>query len=164
MSTDLFEILGMGIIWLLMIIGILGIIVPLLPGILLIWLGVLAYVIVYGFELVSVPYFVLITIIALVTGTADLWLPLLGAKSTGVSWKTLGLGVAGAIAGTFLVPIVGTIIGYALGILLGEYIRLGEWRPAVNSSVVGMISWGVGTVVQLIGGVLIIFLFARVII
>ncbi len=164
MSTELFDILGMGVIWLLMVIGIFGIIVPLLPGILLIWLGVLAYVLINGFELVSIPYFVLITLIALVAGTADLWLPLLGAKSTGVSWKTLGLGVVGAIIGTILLPIVGTIVGYALGILLGEYIRLGEWRPAVKSSVVGMVSWGVGTILQLAGGILIIFLFARVII
>lgn len=164
MTTDIFDLLGMGVIWLLMIIGIFGIIVPLLPGILLIWLAVLAYVLIYGFELLSVPTFVAVTVIALVTGTADLWLPLLGAKTSGVSWKTLGLGVVGAIAGTFLVPVLGTIIGYAAGILLGEYIRLGEWRPAVRSSVVGLVSWGVGTIVQLLGGVLIIIIFARAII
>lgn len=163
MNNEWIELLGMGFLWLVMIFGLIGIIVPLLPGILLIWLAVLAYAVFDGFTLISVPTFALISVIALVTGTADLWLPLLGAKTTGVPWKTIALGVVGGIAGTFLLPILGTILGYAAGILLGEYLRLGLLRPALKSSLIGLASWGVGTAIQLAGGILIIIIFARAI-
>ncbi len=144
------------------LVGIVGIIVPLLPGILLIWGGVLFYAVtVDDFTAISPWMFALITIIGILAGTADLWLSLLGAKTTGASWKTLVLGVVGAIAATFLVPIplVGTVLGYAAGILLGEYLRLRDWRAAIRASVGGVVGWGVGTGLQLAGGLAMIALF-----
>lgn len=153
---------GMTVAIILFIMGVIGIIVPLLPGILLIWGGVLFYAATIDhFSLISPWLFALITLIALAAGTADLWLSLFGAKKTGASWTTLLLGVAGAIVGTFLIaiPLLGTLIGYAAGILIGEFLRLHDFRAAVRASVGGVIGWGVGTALQLVGGLLIIGLF-----
>jgi hypothetical protein len=143
-----------------MILGLVGIIVPLLPGSLLIWLAALVYVIVTGFSSLSLPAFLVITLIALVTGTADLWLPLLGAQKGGASKRSLVFGVAGAIIGTFIAPLLGTIIGYAVGILLGEYHKRGDWNAAFKASLGGVAGWGVATAVQLGGGLLMIAIFA----
>lgn len=151
---------ALSLVFVLFVVGIAGIIVPLLPGILLIWGAVLFYAVtVDDFTLISPLLFSLITLIGLVAGTADLWLPLLGAKKTGASWKTLLLGVVGAIAGTFLLPILGTIAGYMAGIVLGEYLRLGALEPALRASIGGLVGWGVGTALQLAGGVTMIILF-----
>lgn len=153
---------GMTVVIILFIIGVIGIIVPLLPGILLIWGGILFYAVAIDqFTLISPWLFGLITIIALLAGTADLWLAAVGAKKTGASWVALLLGVVGAIAGTFLIPVplLGTLAGYALGILLGEYLRLRDWRAAWRAGLGGLAGWGIGTALQLAGGLLLIALF-----
>jgi uncharacterized protein YqgC (DUF456 family) len=140
-------------------IGLIGIVVPLLPGILLIWLAVLLYALSNGFAVITPAWFVLITILALVTGTSDLWLPLLGARKTGASWQALAAGIIGAIIGTFVLPVIGTIAGYAAGVLIAEYIRHGAWRPALRSGFGVLAGWGIATLVQLAGALAIIAIF-----
>jgi uncharacterized protein YqgC (DUF456 family) len=156
------QIGGMTAVIVLFIIGLIGVIVPLLPGILLIWGAVLFYAAaVDGFTVISPWLFALITIIAIAAGTADWWLLLLGAKTIGASFSALLLGVVGAIIGTFLIPVplLGTLAGYALGILLGEYLRLRDWRAALRAAGGGLAGWGIGTALQLVGALVIIGLF-----
>lgn len=160
------EALGESLVLLVVLItfgfGLLGAFVPVVPGTLLVWAGILFYAWPYnGFATFSPWLFALITIIALVAGTADLWLPLLGAKSTGASWKTLAVGLLGAMLGTFLLPlpVIGTVVGYGLGILLAEYLRLRAWRPALRATFGGVIGWGLSAAVELIGAVVMILLF-----
>lgn len=160
------EALGESLVLLVVLVtfgfGLLGAFVPVLPGTLLVWAGILFYAWPYnGFATFSPWLFALITIIALIAGTADLWLPLLGAKSTGASWKTLAVGLLGAMLGTFLLPlpVIGTVVGYGLGILLAEYLRLQAWRPALRATFGGVIGWGLSAAVELIGAVVMILLF-----
>jgi uncharacterized protein YqgC (DUF456 family) len=153
--------LGVGVVFLAFFVGFIGILVPVLPGILLIWLGALFYAwVVLGFDAFSPWVFVLITLIGLVAGTANIWLTALGAKKTGASWRTLLVAFIGGIAGTFLIPIpiLGTIIGCVAGLILSEYVQRGEFRPAVRAAVGGVVGWGVSTGVELIGAVLMMVL------
>jgi uncharacterized protein YqgC (DUF456 family) len=155
--------LGIALVVLAFIIGLVGTIAPIIPGLLLIWLGALGYAwLVVGFDVFSPSVFVLITLVALVAGTSNLWLAALGAKTTGASWRTLLVGFIGGIAGTFLIPIpiLGTILGYASGLVLSEYVRQGQMRPALRTAFGGMVGWGVSTAVELAGGILMILLVA----
>lgn len=143
-------------------VGLLGSFVPVIPGTLLVWAGVLFYAWPYdGFATFSPWMFILITLVGLVAGTADLWLPLLGAKKTGASWKTLAVGLIGALAGTFLLPlpIFGTVVGYGAGILLAEYLRWRAWRPALRATLGGVVGWGLSAAVEFIGALIMILLF-----
>lgn len=142
-----------------MILGLIGTIVPLIPGIVLIWLAVLTYVLVNGMSTVGLASFVLITVIALVAGTSDLWMSLLGAKTGGASKRALLFGLVGAVVGSFFAPLIGTVIGYALGILLGEYQKRHDWQLAWKASIGGLAGWGVATAVQLGGGLIILAIF-----
>jgi uncharacterized protein YqgC (DUF456 family) len=154
---------GTGLVILAFVIGLLGTILPVIPGLIIVWLASLYYAaVVVGFDAFSPWVFALLTIIALVAGTSNIWLAALGAKTTGASWRTLGVGFIGSIAGTFLLPIplVGTIVGYAAGLVLSEYVRQGELRPAVKAAFGGMVGWGISTVVEFVGGVLMILLVA----
>jgi len=148
-----------GLVVAFIVMGLIGIIVPLVPGTLLIWIAVLFYVITDGFGLLTVPAFAVITFIALGTGTADLWMPLLGAKSGGASKRALLLGIAGSIIGTFIAALLGTIIGYAVGILIGEYQKRGDWNEAFRAALGGVAGWGVATAIQLGGGILMLLIF-----
>jgi len=85
-----------------MLVGLIGIVVPILPGTVLIWLGVLAYALVESFQAIDWLTFVVLTLIALLTGTADIWLALLGAKTGGASFWALVYGMIGGIVGFFL--------------------------------------------------------------
>jgi uncharacterized protein YqgC (DUF456 family) len=102
---------------------------------------------------------IVITMVSLVAGLADLWLPLLGARVTGSSRRALVLGVVGGIVGTFLLPLIGTVIGYALGVLLGEFQKYGDWNRAVRAGLGGLAGWGVATALQLGAALLVIIIF-----
>ena len=143
----------------LMLLGMIGIIVPILPGIFLIWLGVALYVWQTGFEVISLSMFLLISFIVLFAGTSDLWLPYLGAKRTGAAKRSYLLSTLGALIGSFVFPIVGTIIGFVLGLFLGEYWKHQDTGTAVSVSWGGLKGWGIATIIQLVAGVWVIGLF-----
>ena len=123
------------------------------------WVAVLIYVLVNGMASLGWLVFIIITLIALATGTADLWMPLLGAKSVGASGRGLVYGMIGAVIGTFIAPLIGTLIGYAGGILLGQYQKSRDWQEALKASLGGLAGWGLATAVQLGGGLLILAIF-----
>ena len=146
--------------------GVVGIFVPAIPGTLLIWLAMLLYGLADAFATLSLPIFLLITLLALVSGLADFWLPLLGAKVTGASRRSLLYGGCGSligfIAGSFFIvgSLPGAILGYALGIYAGQYRESHDWRAALRASLGGTVSWGLSTLVQAAGGLLMLGLFA----
>lgn len=153
--------LGVGAVILAFVVGLFGTILPIIPGLIIIWLAALYYAaVIVGFDTFSPWVFVLITLISLAAGTSNIWLSALGAKTTGASWRTLVIGFIGAIAGTFLLPIplVGTIIGYAAGLVLAEYARLRELRPAMKAALGGVVGLGVSTAVEFIGALMMILL------
>lgn len=166
--TVLVEALAFGVAVALIVVGIVGTIIPILPGLFLIWLSVLAYAVIEGFKSVDWFTFVLITLIALAAGTADIWLSALGAKKTGASRRAIFLGfvgsIMGLILGTFIpIPIfgnlIGSVLGYAIGLLLGQYHKYQDWNTAIKASLGGVAGWGVATAVQFTGGILILILF-----
>jgi hypothetical protein len=50
-------------------------------------------------------------------------------------------------------------LGYAAGLLLGQYHKHKDWNAAVRASLGGIAGWGVATVFQFGGSVLILVLF-----
>lgn len=160
---NIISTLGSSIVILAFVVGLFGTILPIIPGLIIIWLGALFYAAaVVGFDVFSPWVFVLITLVGLVTGTSNIWLAALGARTTGATWRTLVVGFIGAILGTFLlpVPLVGTIVGYAAGLILSEYVRLGELRPAMKAAFGGVVGWGVSSAVELAGAIVMILLVA----
>jgi uncharacterized protein len=147
------------------VLGLIGVIVPILPGMILIWLALLLYAILTDFAAINPFIFALLTLIALVTGTADIWLSLLGARTGGASARSMVYGVIGSVAGFLLGSffiiggLFGALLGYALGILLSEYQKNQDWNLALKASLGGLAGWGVATAVQLGGGLLILLIF-----
>ncbi len=146
----------------LLIVGLIGVIVPILPGIFMIWLGVLVYVWRDNFETLSLATFIFISLIVIVAGLSDIWLPIFGARKGGAAKRTILTGLLGAILGSFLIPIplIGTIVGYAVGVLLGEYHKRRDWDAAWRASKGGLAGWGIATIIQLVAGLFVILVFA----
>lgn len=158
--TDPGQSLALYFVFIVFAIGLIGAVIPIVPGLIVIWAAILAYAAFFDhWQAIHPLIFVLITLIVVVFSTADLWLPMLGAKKTGASGKGMLLGIVGAIVGTFLLPVVGTIIGYIVGILVAEFMRHREARPALKSSFGALLGWGIGTLLELVGCILVILIF-----
>lgn len=159
------DYLVFGLVIFFILVGLVGVIVPVLPGVLLIWLAVLVYGFYDGFAQLTPALFAFISLIALITGTADIWMSLLGAKTGGASRRSMLYGVAGALLGfalgTLVVvgSLVGALAGYMGGILWSEYRKHQDWSLAWKAALGGLAGWGVATAVQLGGGLFILLLF-----
>jgi uncharacterized protein YqgC (DUF456 family) len=119
---------------LIMLIGLAGIFLPLLPGIELVWLAALGYGILHGFTWPGVFAMVGITALLAAGMSSDIWITGLGLKSAGTSLVSMLLGAAALAVGSLLfTPLVGILLG--LGVLaVLEYRRHRDIRKAVTSA------------------------------
>ncbi|MBR7743100.1 DUF456 domain-containing protein [Phycicoccus sp. BSK3Z-2] len=104
---------------LLILVGLFGIVVPVLPGMLLIVAGMLTFALVEQ----SVLGWVLLALTVLVAGTGQVLqylVPGRRMRERGVRTSTLVLAVALAIVGFFVIPVVGALVGFVGGIWLVE--------------------------------------------
>jgi uncharacterized protein len=110
------------------LVGVLGVLVPVLPGLLLCWAGVLFWAILGDAGAGGWLVFGIATAIA-AAGTVIKYLwPGRRLKTTGVPTSSLlAGGVLGAV-GFFVVPVVGLVLGFVLGVWLAERARLGAGR------------------------------------
>ncbi len=151
--------LGLTVIIIFMFFGFIGSFLPLLPGPLMVWLAVLAYTVATNFQVIGYGPFSAISVIAALTSTSEVWMPLLGAKMLGGSGRALLYGILGCILGFIFFHLIGAMLGYALGILYGEYLKQKSWRMAFKASVGGLAGWGISTAVQATGSLLMITIF-----
>lgn len=149
-----------------MLIGLLGVILPGVPGVGLIWIAALVYAIAEGFTVIDPLTFIVLTILAALGVTSDIWVSQAGGKVAGASWQamlaSLGLGLVGALIGLFfggVGALPGAIIGALLGVILVEYYHRQDWKDAARAGGGWMVGCLVSGVVQLIVSLLMIFMF-----
>ena len=104
---------------LLILIGLAGIVVPVLPGLGLILGGVLVWALVEGSSL-AWGIFALSVVVTVAGYVLQYTLPGRRMRERGVSSSTLLLAVAFGVVGFFVVPVVGAILGFVLGIFVVE--------------------------------------------
>ncbi len=107
---------------LLVVIGILGIVVPVIPGLLVAVAGVLLWAAERG-DGGSWTVFGIVVAIYLAGLALQFLVPGRRLKAQGVGTGTLLLAVAVGIVGFFVVPVVGGPLGFILGIYLVERVR-----------------------------------------
>lgn len=104
----------------LILIGLAGTILPLLPGTLLVWGGVLLGAWIDDFTRVSVGTVVIITVLAILAGVLEFVAGLMGAKRVGASKLALVGAALGTVAGIFM-GLVGVLFMPLVGAAIGEY-------------------------------------------
>ncbi len=155
-----FESLGFGIAILFILIGLIGTVLPILPGTLLIAFTILGYSFFNGWQSPSVLQLILLMTILVIAGASNWWLPAMGAKSAGGAPKRAILyGTIGGIIGLFFGLFIGTIIGYALGVLLGCYQKYRDLDRALKASLGSVAGQGAAALVELGAGILVFILF-----
>jgi uncharacterized protein len=131
-----------------MAVGAVGTIVPLVPGISLVWGAGLLYGLARGFGAVGVVAFAVMTGLAVAATVAGYVVPKRRATSAGASGATVWLGVACAVVGFFAVPVVGLPIGGVLGIYAGERLRTGDTVMAWRATRATITGFGIAVLVQ----------------
>lgn len=71
--------------------------------------------------------------------------------------RTLVVGVAGAVAGFFLIPVLGLPVGFVVGVYLAELARLRDGRAAWRSTRTAVVAIGIGMLVELAAGLAMAF-------
>lgn len=145
-----------GITLVVMLVGLFGLIIPIFPGIIVIWLAALGFGVVTGFSTLGIWMFVIMSVLAIAGMLVDNLLMTAGARQGGAAWSTLFLGLMAGVAGTILFPPIGGLILAPLAIFLIEWRKQGDWRKALQTLRGLAVGWGLAFVVRFGLGVLMI--------
>lgn len=132
------------------LIGLVGVVVPVLPGAFL----VLGAILVWAIAEHSATGWVVFTLAALFTVIAQILkyaLPGRQLKASGIPGSTLAVGALVGIVGFFVVPIVGLPLGFVLGIYLAELSRLQDLATAWTATKQALRSVGWSMLIELVG-------------
>lgn len=113
------------LVGLAVVIGVLGVIVPVLPGGLLILAAVLVWAVQDG-SATAWAVFSVVTVLLVVGAVVKYAVPGRGLKAVGVPNSTVLIGGVLGLVGFFVIPVVGLFIGFVLGVYLAEVRRLGR--------------------------------------
>jgi hypothetical protein len=142
-----------------MLIGLIGIVLPIVPGTIVILVAALIYAFIEGFSAIGWPTLVVMGVLTLIATSADLWASSVGAKIGGASGWSIVLGLVGGLAGFLVFSLPGAIAGALLGVLMTEVILVGDWRQALKAGSGWLIGWILSTVVQLAIGLAMVAIF-----
>jgi uncharacterized protein YqgC (DUF456 family) len=134
---------------LLIIIGIFGVIVPALPGLLFCWIGVLVWAIFTDAGWGRWAILGIATMIAIVGEVAKYLWPGRRLKQNGIPNLSLFAGGILGIVGFFIVPVVGLVLGFVLGIWLAELLRLRDGKASWTSTKHALKAAGVSMLIEL---------------
>lgn len=144
------EWIVLGLVQLFMLVGLIGLLVPVFPGLLVIWLAALGYGIAFNaFSTLGIVLFVVISLLGIIGSLADNLMMGLGARKGGASWPTILVALAAGVLGTLLFPPIGGIIAAPLAILMLEYTRLRDWNKAWKALTGLTAGWGLSLVARL---------------
>jgi uncharacterized protein len=142
------------IVGLVVVVGLVGIVVPVLPGLLLVWAAVAVWCTerqdTTGWIVLAV-----VTALALAGSALKYLLPGRRMRTEGVPTLTMVAGGALGLVGFFVVPVVGLFLGFVLGVYLAERRRLRQHDAAWASTIVALKAAGWSMVIELLTGLLI---------
>jgi uncharacterized protein YqgC (DUF456 family) len=119
---------------LLVLAGIAGAVLPALPGVPLVFAGLLLAAWIDGFEKVGPLPLVFLALLTLLSFVVDFAATALGAKRVGASrWAVVGAAL-GTVAGVFF-GFLGLLLGPFVGAVIGELVVQKDWRQAGRAGV-----------------------------
>ena len=136
------------------VVGLVGIVLPILPGLLL----VLAAVLLWTFDAGTTTAWVMFGVAAAVTALGLLvkyLVPGRRLREAGVPWLTLFAGGVLGIVGFFVIPVVGLPLGFVLGIYLAEFLRLHERGRAWRSTKHALAAVGLSMLLEMLTGLVV---------
>ena len=162
LAADLFVPVSL----ILMILGIFIALIPIMPGSLVVWAIALVAGIIDGFTRITPTAMIVMTAIMLISQLSDLWLPLIGVQTGGLSCAASLGSFVGGIVGTILIPIplLGTLIGCVAGALIVDYLQRQQFGSAINAGRQAANLFAIGYAIRFISslGILVVYIVSLV--
>jgi uncharacterized protein YqgC (DUF456 family) len=132
-----------------MLLGLAGTVVPVWPGLAIVWAAGLVYGLLGGFGGLGWAVFVLMTLLALVGTVTTLALPARSGARRGARLGTLAAAIVGALVGAIVLPALGLPIGALVGVWASELARVGDAGEAWRNTLAVLRAFGVGVLTEL---------------
>ena len=134
-------------------VGLIGIVVPLLPGTLLVFAAIAVWAVIEN----NVTAWVTLGVVSVLVGSTTLvkylW-PVRRMRAAEVGTGSLVAGGLLGIIGFFVIPVLGLVVGFVLGIYLAELARGRDQRVAWTSTVHALKGVALSMGVELAGALL----------
>ncbi|WP_426997400.1 DUF456 domain-containing protein [Pseudarthrobacter sp. N5] len=130
------------------LVGVAGTIIPVLPGSILIGLSLLAWAIWGGAGTAGWVVFGVGVAFVVAGVAASAVLTGRKLKEHKIPNRSVVIGLVLGVAGMFIIPVVGLFVGFAVGLLLSEYLRTRNFRTAMTSSWAALKATGLGMLVE----------------
>jgi uncharacterized protein YqgC (DUF456 family) len=140
--------LGLVLVGLAIATGLVGVVVPVLPGALLVWAAIAVWALAVG----GATAWAVLVVATLAIGGAQVvkvLVPGRRLRDAGVPRQSILAGLLVAVIGFFVVPVAGFFIGFPLGVYAEERRRLGRHASAWHSTQEALRAMGLSIVIEL---------------
>ena len=144
---------GIVLVALAIAVGLVGIVVPILPGALLVFAAVAVWAVVEHTAVSWVTLGVVTAVLAASTLIKYLW-PMRRMREAEVGTRSLVAGAVLGIIGFFVIPVLGLVIGFVLGVYLAELANRRDQKVAWTSTVHALKGVALSVGVELAGALL----------
>ena len=144
---------------LIMLPGLIGVLLPVFPGIPYMWIVALVFGVTTQFAALTGFEFGILSIVAGVSIVVDYLSGALGARIGGASLRSLITGAIGLIIGSLILPPIGGIIGMFIGVFVSEGLRLKTYSQAARAALGGVLGVFTGSLINFCVGIAFIVLF-----
>ncbi|WIY81603.1 DUF456 domain-containing protein [Propionimicrobium sp. PCR01-08-3] len=131
----------------LVLVGALGTIFPILPGSILVIIGLLVWAIAIGGP-VGWTVFALGLVSCGIGMASSYFLTGKRLKARSIPNRSILIGAVVGVIGAFVIPVIGLFVGFVAGLFGSEWYRLREPKQAWDASVVAMKSVGLGMLIE----------------
>jgi hypothetical protein len=153
------EIIGLSVALVVMLVGLVGSIVPGLPGSPLVLIAAILHRLFFGTQSVNNTVLLALVVMTVASLVLDFLASMLGAKKFGATWRGAVGAVVGGVIGLFF-SLPGIILGPFLGATLFELLGRKEFKKAMKAGTGAVLGLLVGTIGKFAICVMMILLFA----
>jgi uncharacterized protein YqgC (DUF456 family) len=132
----------------IVIVGLVGLVLPAIPGASLVFAGLLVAAWAEDFAYVGLWSIVILAVLALLTYGVDLWAAMFGAKKFGASKRAIIGAVVGAVVGVFL-GFPGVLFGPFIGAVIGELLAKQSLQQAARAGMGATIGLILGAAIKI---------------
>lgn len=145
--------------YLVMAVGLFGMVLPIYPGVVIIWVAALLYGLLTSFATLEIWALVIISLLMIAGSLVDNLLMGGKARQAGASWLSIAGALLGGLIGTFAFPPLGGIIAAPTLLFLLEYARVRDSAQAWEITKGLLTGWGLSFVARFLIGLAMIIIF-----
>lgn len=142
--------MGEVVVGLVILVGLVGVILPILPGVILVLGAIGVWAFVEG-TATAWTVFAICAVLLVISGVIKYTWPGKRMKEAGVPNRSLFVGAILGIVGFFVIPVLGLFIGFILGTFLAELQRLSDSKSAWRATIHATKAVGLSMLIELLG-------------